>query len=94
MYGGRSSTSALTTVLVHGVATFGTARLMKMDLDLAAVASQANVGGGTSALALARGIGCTDLVLPAVLLGSRTTIPGVGIGKGLYGFTVTCPISP
>ncbi|MCO6475135.1 MAG: DUF819 family protein [Phaeodactylibacter sp.] len=71
---------ALTTVLVHGLATFGAARLMKMDLDMAAVASQANVGGGTSALALARGIGRNDLVLPAVLLGALGNALGTFLG--------------
>lgn len=71
---------ALTTVFVHGLATFGAARLMKMDLDMAAVASQANVGGGTSALALARGIGRNDLVLPAVLLGSLGNALGTFLG--------------
>ena len=71
---------ALTTVLIHGLATFGVARLMKMDLDLAAVASQANIGGGTSALALTRGIGRNDLVLPAVLLGSLGNALGTFLG--------------
>ena len=49
---------------------------MKADLDLIAVASQANVGGGTSALALARSIGRTALVLPAVLIGALGTFLG------------------
>ncbi len=57
-------------VLVHGTVTVVAARLFKLDPDLAAVASQANVGGGTSALALARSLGRADLVLPAVLIGS------------------------
>ncbi len=58
------------TVTVHGVVTFGAARLMRLDADMAAVASQANVGGSTSALALARSLGRSDLVLPGVLIGS------------------------
>ncbi len=57
-------------VLVHGTVTVVAARLLKLDPALAAVASQANVGGGTSALALARSLGRADLVLPAVLIGS------------------------
>lgn len=61
---------AFITVLVHGVVTFGAARVMRLDADMAAVASQANVGGSTSALALARSLGRADLVLPAVLIGS------------------------
>ncbi|MCB9290342.1 MAG: DUF819 family protein [Lewinellaceae bacterium] len=77
---------ALTTILVHGLATFGAARLMKMDPALAAVASQANVGGGTSALALARGIGRNDLVLPAVLLGSLGNALGTFLGFWAAGY--------
>ncbi len=71
---------ALIIVAVHGVITFGAGRLMKADLDLIAVASQANVGGGTSALALARSIGRTDLVLPAVLIGSLGNALGTFLG--------------
>jgi uncharacterized membrane protein len=58
------------TVLVHGVLTVAAARLLRLDPAMAAVASQANVGGGTSALACARSLGRVDLVLPAVLVGS------------------------
>ncbi|HEX9563150.1 MAG TPA: DUF819 family protein [Gemmatimonadaceae bacterium] len=61
---------AAVTVLVHGMVTFTAARLMRIDAEMAAVASQANVGGSTSALALARSLGRADLVLPAVLIGS------------------------
>ena len=71
---------ALIIVVVHGVITFGAGRLMKADLDLIAVASQANVGGGTSALALARSIGRSDLVLPAVLIGAFGNALGTFLG--------------
>ncbi|MDX1394819.1 MAG: DUF819 family protein [Gemmatimonadota bacterium] len=67
-------------VLVHGLITFGAAWVMRMDVDIAAVASQANVGGGTSALALARSLGRGDLVLPAVLIGSLGTAVGTFLG--------------
>jgi len=80
---------ALIVVAVHGVITFSTARLMKADLGLAAVASQANVGGGTSALALARSLGRSDLVLPAVLVGSL----GYAIGTFL-GFWAAAQLLP
>ena len=76
-------------VLIHGGITLTAARLMKMDLDTAAMISQANVGGGTSALAIARSFGRQDLVLPAVLLGSL----GNGIGTFL-GFLVADQILP
>lgn len=68
------------TVLIHGVISFGGARLMGLDLAAASVASQANVGGGTSALALARSLGRKDLVLPAVLLGALGNALGTFLG--------------
>lgn len=67
-------------VVVHGVVTYGAARLMRLDLDIASVASQANVGGGTSALAVARSLGRGDLVLPAVLIGALGNAVGTFIG--------------
>ena len=70
----------LTIVVVHGLITFGAARLLRLDVDIAAVASQANVGGGTSALALARSLGRGDLVLPAVLIGSLGNAVGTFLG--------------
>jgi uncharacterized membrane protein len=59
---------------------FGVARLFGVDLDTAAVASQANIGGGTTALALARSLGRTDLELPAILIGSLGTALGNYLG--------------
>ncbi len=70
----------LTIIVVHGFITFGAARLLRLDVDIAAVASQANVGGGTSALALARSLGRGDLVLPAVLIGSLGNAIGTFLG--------------
>ncbi|HEX6307279.1 MAG TPA: DUF819 family protein [Longimicrobiales bacterium] len=69
-----------TIVLVHGAVTFLAARVLRIDIHVAAVASQANVGGGTSALAVARSIGRSDLVLPAVLIGSLGNALGTYIG--------------
>lgn len=70
-------------VSVHGTVVFGAARILKADLETAAVASQANIGGGTSALALARSLGRSDLELPAILVGSA----GLALGNYL-GFTM------
>ena len=70
----------LMIMVVHGAITFGAAWLLRMDLDIAAVASQANIGGGTSALANARSLGRSDLVLPAVLIGSVGTAIGTFLG--------------
>ncbi|WP_456428147.1 DUF819 family protein [Rhodocaloribacter sp.] len=71
---------ATLAVGVHGLLTFGAAWLLKIDPDIAAVASQANVGGGTSALALARSLGREDLVLPGILVGSLGYAVGTFLG--------------
>ena len=71
---------ATVTVLVHGFITYGAAALLKIDATVASVASQANVGGSTSALALARSLGRDDLVLPAVLIGSLGNAAGTYLG--------------
>jgi uncharacterized membrane protein len=67
-------------VLVHGVVVFTGARLLRIDPAVAAVASQANIGGGTSALALARSLDRADLVAPALLIGSLGTAVGTYVG--------------
>jgi uncharacterized membrane protein len=66
-------------VAIHGLTVFGAARLFHFDLATAAVASQANIGGGTSALALARSLGRSDLELPAILVGTA----GLAVGNYL-----------
>lgn len=79
----------LVIVVVHGFITFGAARLLKLDIDIAAVASQANIGGVASALALSRSLGRSDLLLPAVLIGS------LGIATGTFlGFWVAQTLLP
>ena len=73
----------VTIVLIHGVLIFGAAALGKLDWDVAAVASQANVGGSSSALALAKSLNRMDLYLPGILVGA------LGNGVGTYlGFLV------
>ncbi len=67
-------------LLVHGVIVFGAAKLLRLDPDTAAVASQANIGGGTTALALARSLGRPDLVVPGILVGSLGTALGTYLG--------------
>lgn len=68
------------TIGVHGLITFAAAYMLRLDPEVAAIASQANVGGGTSALALARSLGRSDLVLPAILVGSLGTALGTYLG--------------
>ena len=67
-------------ITVHAVITFGAARLLSIDPEAASVASQANIGGSTSALALARSLGRGDLELPAILVGSLGNALGNYLG--------------
>jgi len=69
-----------TTVLIHGLVVFGGAALLRLDPVVAAVASQANIGGGTSALALATSLDREDLELPAILVGSLGNAVGTYLG--------------
>lgn len=71
---------ACTVVCVHGIVTYGCAWLLRVDLAVAAVASQANIGGGTSAMALARSLGRGQLVLPAIVVGALGTALGTFLG--------------
>jgi uncharacterized membrane protein len=74
---------ALTTVTIHGIGLFGIGRLLGIDAGTLAVASQANVGGPASAVALAGARGYADKVLPGVAVG----LLGYAVGNYL-GFTV------
>ena len=70
-------------VLVHGVFLVLIALLLKSDWSIIAIASQANIGGASTALALAQSFKRNDLLLPAILAGS------LGTGLGTYlGFLV------
>lgn len=60
---------AAITVGVHGLVIFGLGPLVGLDLKTLAVASQANVGGPASAIALATARGYTDRLLPGVAVG-------------------------
>ena len=74
-----------TTVVVHGLVTFVGARFLRIDLATASIASQANIGGGTTALALASSLARPDLALPGILAGSLGTAVGTFIGFALAG---------
>lgn len=56
-------------VLVHGLLLFGIARRVGLDLGTTAVASQAAVGGPSTALALAAARGWPHLAAPGALVG-------------------------
>jgi uncharacterized membrane protein len=76
----RLSGLVLTIFAVHGLALLAAARLLRLDPAAAGVASQACVGGGTTALALARSLGRPDLAAPGILAGSLGTALGTYLG--------------
>lgn len=67
----------LIVVGVHGLLTFGVGRLAKLDLPTLVVASQANIGGPASAMALATARGYGDKLLPGIAIG----ILGYAVGN-------------
>jgi uncharacterized membrane protein len=70
-------------VLVHGVLTYAGARLARLDVETTSVASQAAVGGPSSALALAVGRDWKALVLPGVVVGLLGYAVGNYLGLGV-----------
>ncbi|MCG8608297.1 DUF819 family protein, partial [bacterium] len=74
---------AVGTVAIHGLAIFGIGRLLGIHPGTLAVASQANVGGPASAMALASARGYPTLFLPGVAVG----LLGYAIGNYL-GLTI------
>ena len=79
---------ALITVAVHGAVIFGLGMLFRIDLPTLAVASQANVGGAASAMAIAGARGYADRLLPGVAVG----LLGYAIGN-YTGFAVARLVS-
>lgn len=74
---------ALTTVGVHGLVIFGVGRLLRFDFGTLAVASQANIGGAASAVAIASARGYGDKLLPGIAV----ALAGYAVGNYL-GFGV------
>jgi len=74
---------AMTTVAIHGVVLFGMGRLLRLDWATLAVASQANVGGPASAMALAGARGYANQLLPGVAVGLLGYAVGNYLGLGV-----------
>ena len=74
---------AVGTILIHGIVIFGLGTLLRIDAGTLAVASQANVGGSSSAMALASARGYGDKILPGVAVGLLGYAVGNYLGLGV-----------
>jgi len=67
-------------VFLHGVIVILLGGLFYRDWEMIAIVSQANVGGGTTAIALAESFNRKELILPAILVGTLGTALGTYLG--------------
>jgi uncharacterized membrane protein len=67
-------------VFLHGAIIFFVGGVLKQDWDIIAVASNANIGGSTSAPVCAASLGRPDLQLPGLLAGSVGNAIGTYLG--------------
>ena len=67
-------------VLIHGILTVLFGGLLYRDWQMIAIVSQANVGGGASAIALAETFERNELVLPSILVGTLGNALGTYLG--------------
>lgn len=72
-------------VLVHGVIMVLLGGLTFRDWEMVAIASQANIGGGTTAIALAESFKRKELILPGILVGTLGNALGTYIGFLMVG---------
>lgn len=79
-----------TVVLLHGLLTYGAGRLARLDLETLSVASQAAVGGPSTAMALAIGRNRPQLALPGIMVGllgyAVGTYAGLTVASALHTF--------
>jgi len=67
-------------VSLHGILTIIIGGLVYRDWQMIAIVSQANVGGGASAIALAETFNRKELILPAILVGTLGNALGTYLG--------------
>lgn len=67
-------------VAVHTLIQFGVGALFRQDWDVISVASQANLGGSASCLALTKSLNRPDLHLPGILAGALGNAVGTYCG--------------
>lgn len=68
------------TIIIHGVIIIIAGRLLFTDWDMIAITSQANIGGGTTAMALAETFERKELILPAIVVGTLGNALGTYVG--------------
>ena len=68
------------SVLIHGVLIIIVGGLFYRDWQMIAIASQTNVGGGASAIALAETFKRNELILPSILMGTLGNAIGTYLG--------------
>lgn len=73
----------LVVVGVHGLWTYGVGRLLRLDVATLTIASQASVGGPSSALAVAVAREWPGLVLPGIIVGLLGYALGTYLGFGV-----------
>ncbi|UII81895.1 DUF819 domain-containing protein [Flagellimonas sp. CMM7] len=67
-------------VFIHGCIIILLGTFTFRDWDMISIASQANIGGGTSAIALAETFNRKELILPAILVGTLGNALGTYLG--------------
>ncbi|MFK7812217.1 MAG: DUF819 domain-containing protein [Maribacter sp.] len=72
-------------VVVHGIFIVLLGGLTFRDWEMVAIASQANVGGGTTAIALAESFNRKELILPGILVGTLGNALGTYLGFLMIG---------
>jgi uncharacterized membrane protein len=67
-------------VIIHGLVMILLGGLSFRDWEMVAIASQANIGGGTTAIALAESFNRKELILPGILVGTLGNALGTYLG--------------
>ncbi len=68
------------TVLIHGIIITFLGKWIVGDWDMIAIASQANIGGSTTAMVMAESFGRKELIVPAILIGTLGNALGTYFG--------------
>lgn len=67
-------------VFLHGIIVILLGSLIYRDWEMISIVSQANIGGGTTAIALAETFDRNELILPAILVGTLGNALGTYLG--------------